>query len=185
MVGDSGVGKTSLMVRYVEKRFDQDYVETLGVNFMEKTISTPTAEVMMSLWDLGGDRSFASMLPMVSVESVAMLFMFDLTQKSSLASIREWYRQVRGLNAVRACLCFCCCSALLRCAAACTPPSDLPLPRLFLQSALPFLVGTKYDLFYNMDAAYQEVRGARGACDAARYDNSTPTHPLAPRLRRT
>lgn len=41
MVGDAGVGKTSLMVRYVEKRFDQDYVETLGVNFMEKAITLP------------------------------------------------------------------------------------------------------------------------------------------------
>ncbi len=54
MVGDPGVGKTSLMVRYVEGRFDEDYVETLGVNFLEKTIKLPTAQVIMSLWDLGG-----------------------------------------------------------------------------------------------------------------------------------
>jgi Gtp-binding protein of the ras superfamily involved in termination of M-phase len=44
------------MVRYVEGKFDEDYVETLGVNFMEKTISLPTAEIMMSLWDLGGAK---------------------------------------------------------------------------------------------------------------------------------
>jgi Gtp-binding protein of the ras superfamily involved in termination of M-phase len=54
MVGDPGVGKTSLMVRYVEGKFSEDYCETLGVNFLEKTISLPTANVVMSLWDLGG-----------------------------------------------------------------------------------------------------------------------------------
>lgn len=43
----------------------QDYVETLGVNFLEKTIDTPSAQVTLSLWDLGGDRSYVSMLPMV------------------------------------------------------------------------------------------------------------------------
>ena len=39
MVGDSQIGKTSLMVKYVEGSFDEDYIQTLGVNFMEKTIS--------------------------------------------------------------------------------------------------------------------------------------------------
>jgi len=37
MVGDSQIGKTSLMVKYVEGTFDEDYIQTLGVNFMEKT----------------------------------------------------------------------------------------------------------------------------------------------------
>ena len=49
----------------------------------------------MSVWDLGGDRAFVPMLPMVCVEAVAMFFMFDLTQRATLTSVREWYRQVR------------------------------------------------------------------------------------------
>lgn len=56
------------------------------------------AEVTLSIWDLGGDRSYVSMLPMVCVDAVAVLFMFDLTSLASLSSVREWYRQVRGLN---------------------------------------------------------------------------------------
>jgi GTP-binding protein of the ras superfamily involved in termination of M-phase len=98
IVGDAGIGKTSLMVRYVERRFDEDYVETLGVNFLEKQIATESADVTMSLWDLGGDKAYTSMLPITCVDAVAVLFCFDLTQRSSLTSIREWYRQVRGLN---------------------------------------------------------------------------------------
>lgn len=54
MVGDVQAGKTSLMVRYVEGNFDEDYIETLGVNFLEKTINLPRASVTFSVWDLGG-----------------------------------------------------------------------------------------------------------------------------------
>jgi len=52
----------------------------------------------MSIWDLGGDSAFASMLPLVCCDACAVLFLFDLSNRQSLSSIREWYRQVRGLN---------------------------------------------------------------------------------------
>ena len=98
MVGDSQIGKTSLMVKYVEGTFDEDYIQTLGVNFMEKTISIRGAEITFSIWDLGGQREFVNMLPLVCNDSVAILFMFDLSRKSTLQSIKEWYRQARGFN---------------------------------------------------------------------------------------
>lgn len=65
MVGDSQIGKTSLMVRYVEGSFNEDYIQTLGVNFMEKTISIRNTEITFSIWDLGGQREFVNMLPLV------------------------------------------------------------------------------------------------------------------------
>lgn len=121
LVGDAQSGKTSLMVRYVEGSFDevsdelrkqwhwisaegvilQDYIQTLGVNFMEKTISIRNTEITFSIWDLGGQREFVNMLPLVCNDSIAILFMFDLTRKSTLNSIKEWYRQSRGFNKVR------------------------------------------------------------------------------------
>lgn len=108
------MGKTSLMVKYVQRRFDSDYNETIGVQFLEKELNAAGTKVIMSLWDLGGAKQFTSMLPMVCVDSVAMLFLFDLTREGTLDSVREWYRQVRALN----------------------------------QTCLPFLVGTKFDEFY-------------------------------------
>ena len=70
MVGDSQVGKTSLMVKYVEGSFDEDFIQTLGecplsscgahsnlqegVNFMEKRVSVRGTTVTFSIWDLGG-----------------------------------------------------------------------------------------------------------------------------------
>ncbi|KAL9936350.1 hypothetical protein V8E36_004418 [Tilletia maclaganii] len=122
MVGDSQIGKTSLMVRYVEGSFNEDYIQTLGVNFMEKTISIRNTEITFSIWDLGGQREFVNMLPLVCNDAVAILFMFDLSRKSTLNSIKEWYRQARGFN----------------------------------KTAIPFLVGTKYDQFATFSQEEQE-----------------------------
>lgn len=98
MVGDAQVGKTTLMVKYVENRLDEEYIQTLGVNFMEKSILLRNTEITFSIWDLGGHREFLSMLPLVCNDARAILFMFDLSRKSTLTSIKEWYRQARGLN---------------------------------------------------------------------------------------
>lgn len=116
MVGDSGIGKTSLMVKYVEGNFNEDYIQTLGVNFMEKTISLRKTDITFSIWDLGGQQEYLHMLPLVCNDAVALLLMFDLTRKSTLHSIKNWYKQVRTLN----------------------------------KTAIPFLIGTKYDAFSNL-----------------------------------
>lgn len=67
---------------------------------MEKTISIRNTKITFSIWDLGGQREFVNMLPLVCNDAVAILFMFDLSRKSTLTSIKEWYRQARGFNKV-------------------------------------------------------------------------------------
>jgi len=116
MVGDPQIGKTSLMVKYVEGNFNEDYIQTLGVNFMEKTISLRNTDITFSIWDLGGQLEYLHMLPLVCNDAVALLFMFDLSRKSTLTSIKSWYKNARVLN----------------------------------KTAVPFLIGTKYDYFANM-----------------------------------
>lgn len=46
------------MVKYVENKFDEDYIQTLGVNFMEKSINLRHTEITFSIWDLGGKLQF-------------------------------------------------------------------------------------------------------------------------------
>lgn len=98
MVGDSQIGKTSLMVKYVEGNFNEDYIQTLGVNFMEKTIALRNTDITFSIWDLGGQQEYLHMLPLVCNDAVALLFMFDLSRKSTLTSVKNWYKQARLLN---------------------------------------------------------------------------------------
>lgn len=99
MLGDSHVGKTSLMVKYVENKFEEDYIQTLGINFMEKIISLRDRTVTFTIFDLGGgENEFNQMIPLVCADAAAILFMFDLTRRFTLQSIKEWYRQARGFN---------------------------------------------------------------------------------------
>lgn len=113
LIGDAQVGKTTLMVKYVDGKFDEDYIQTLGVNFMEKTVTIKNHDILFSIWDLGGHKEFANMMPLVCSDAIVILFVFDLSRKATLNSVKEWYRQARGLN----------------------------------KNAIPFLIGTKYDLF--------------------------------------
>ncbi|KAH7828203.1 Spg1, Ras superfamily GTPase [Monocercomonoides exilis] len=98
MVGDQQIGKTSLMVKYVQNEFDEDYILTLGVNFMEKKQKIRGQEVVFNIWDLGGAKEFVNMLPLVCNDASAILFMFDLTRESTLVGVKEWYRQARKFN---------------------------------------------------------------------------------------
>ena len=98
LVGDSNVGKTSLMVRYVEGVFDETQLPTQGVNFMDKTVALRSQSVTFSIWDIGGHSDSESMLPLVCNDAAAILFMFDLTRPESLDAIREWHRKARALN---------------------------------------------------------------------------------------
>jgi len=100
MLGDSGIGKTSLMVKYIEDKYDEDYIETLGVNFMEKKVGLNNVDVTISIWDLGGQREFATLMPLVCSDAKVILFSFDLTQKQSLFSVKRWYKEARKENKI-------------------------------------------------------------------------------------
>lgn len=100
MLGDSQIGKTQLMVKYLQDKYDEDYIDSLGVNFMEKTIPLKNVYVTISIWDLGGQREFMTLMPLVCSDSKVMLFMFDLTQKQSLFSVKRWYKLARRENKV-------------------------------------------------------------------------------------
>ncbi|CCF59820.1 hypothetical protein KAFR_0I00390 [Kazachstania africana CBS 2517] len=121
LVGDAQVGKTSLMVKYVQNIFDEEYTQTLGVNFLKRKVNLRSTDIVFSLMDLGGQREFINMLPLAAVGSAAIIFLFDLTRPETLESVKEWYRQAYGLN----------------------------------NQAIPILVGTKYDLFIDLDEEYQ------------------------------
>jgi GTP-binding protein of the ras superfamily involved in termination of M-phase len=72
----------------------------IGVVPMEKTVALKNVDITFNIWDLGGQHEFLHMLPLVCNEAVALLFMFDLSRKSTLSSVRTWYKQVRVLNKV-------------------------------------------------------------------------------------
>ena len=66
IIGDSGVGKTSILCRYIFDQFDQMSLPTLGASFKSKTVNLPSErdEIKLNLWDTAGQEKFKSLTRM-------------------------------------------------------------------------------------------------------------------------
>jgi Ras-related protein Rab-8A len=98
VLGDPSVGKTSLIRHYTEGYFKENYLSTIGVAFNRKTLEvnfgSETKEVNMTIWDLGGQSMWATVRANYLNGAQGVLLLFDLTNKSSLSHIRDWYIDV-------------------------------------------------------------------------------------------
>ncbi|MCP4761066.1 MAG: GTP-binding protein [archaeon] len=94
--GDGGVGKTSLLNRYVNDEFAEDSEMTKGVNFFSKKVknSGKSFECELVLWDLGGQEQFKFLLSQCIDGAAGALFLFDMTRFNSLDRIDEWMEQL-------------------------------------------------------------------------------------------
>ncbi|MFX1353013.1 MAG: GTP-binding protein [Promethearchaeota archaeon] len=100
VVGDGGVGKTALTLRFSKGFYTEDYKMTIGVDFHVKTISIETAEGLikckLQLWDTGGQERFSSIRPMYYRGSLGAVLVFDLTNYSSFEHLPQWIEEVRA-----------------------------------------------------------------------------------------
>ena len=99
LVGDVMVGKTTLMVKYCKGIFSENYVLTLGVQFLERKISVKNTPVNLVIWDIGGDKTFLDMMPVTCDGAHAIVFIFDLANLSTLSRLKEWYKAASECNA--------------------------------------------------------------------------------------
>lgn len=95
VVGDPAVGKTSLIRRYADKKFDASYLPTIGADFTIKRMTfqkdpDTIQEVTMSIWDMGGHARFARIRDHYYLDSSAGLIVFDQARMETFESIPRW-----------------------------------------------------------------------------------------------
>ena len=88
--GDAGAGKTTILRRYVDRKFDESTIHTVGVDFFHKQISLESASVTLQLWDLGGQKRFRHLLDKFILGARGALFLFDLTRMPKKNGIDQW-----------------------------------------------------------------------------------------------
>ncbi|MHA1298819.1 MAG: GTP-binding protein [Candidatus Helarchaeota archaeon] len=94
LIGDGGVGKTSLVRQFVEHKFDQDYISTIGVNIMTKTYKLfENVEIKFSIFDVAGQKYFRRVRKNYFRGTQAILFVFDVTRRDSFESIKTWVQE--------------------------------------------------------------------------------------------
>ena len=97
--GDSGVGKSTLINRYVTAKFDHDLKSTLGAAILMKFIETETMRITLQIWDFAGEYKFSSLLPSYAKGSSAAIFMCDISKRDSITNIDKWLLTFNeGLN---------------------------------------------------------------------------------------
>ncbi len=98
IVGDWGVGKTSLIRRFAENRFAHDYKPSIGVNIVTKIIDVKGRKLKLQLFDTGGQERLQPLRQKYYTGSKAVIFVFDVTRASSAASIEsKWLDEVKSI----------------------------------------------------------------------------------------
>ncbi len=92
--GEGGVGKTTLLRKYVSGTFSTDTHMTIGIEFHVKQVVSAERKYTLQLWDLGGQERFRFMLSSYCLGANGALLLFDLTRMSSLDSLQEWVSEV-------------------------------------------------------------------------------------------
>lgn len=96
LLGDFAVGKTSLIRRYVEGRFDDKYLTTVGVVVSRKAIMRSDLALNLLIWDLAGGRDFSQSGYLLG--AAGALVACDLTRATTLAAFQGYVAQVRNVN---------------------------------------------------------------------------------------
>ncbi|MBD3196062.1 MAG: GTP-binding protein [Candidatus Lokiarchaeota archaeon] len=94
--GNAGVGKTSLLRRYVEGKFDDSTIMTVGVDFFIKELEFDSGtECTLQLWDFGGQERFRHLLENYVMGARGALLLIDLTRMPKMEKIVEWVNIIR------------------------------------------------------------------------------------------
>jgi len=104
LLGDSGVGKTNLMVRYLAGEFMPDGKPTIGVDFKSTTISANGDFVGLQIWDTAGLEQHLSLTSQYYRDADGVVVVFDLTRRNTFDNVRYWMNEIRkncDLNTVK------------------------------------------------------------------------------------
>lgn len=94
LVGDSGVGKSCLLVRFVEDRFNPSFITTIGIDFKIKTVDIDGKKIKLQLWDTAGQERFRTITTAYYRGAMGIIIVYDVTDERTFANIRQWYKTV-------------------------------------------------------------------------------------------
>ncbi len=98
IAGDGGVGKTTMLHRYIKGKFIEGLYMTIGVEFFLKELELEGEKVSLQIWDFGGQERFRFLLKNYARGAKGALLMFDLTRPGTLENLDQWVEICRDEN---------------------------------------------------------------------------------------
>ncbi|KAG5470445.1 hypothetical protein LSCM1_01689 [Leishmania martiniquensis] len=97
VIGDSGVGKSCLLHRFVEDTFSEEQTQTIGIEYGAKIIDLGGAKVKLQIWDTAGQERYKSVTRSYYRGATGCIIVYDVTNRSSYESVPQWLSDVRQL----------------------------------------------------------------------------------------
>ncbi|AET41142.1 Rab family GTPase SEC4 Ecym_7305 [Eremothecium cymbalariae DBVPG len=94
LVGDSGVGKSCLLVRFVEDKFSPSFITTIGIDFKIKTVDIDGKKIKLQLWDTAGQERFRTITTAYYRGAMGIILVYDVTDERTFENIRQWFSTV-------------------------------------------------------------------------------------------
>ncbi|KAI7184944.1 hypothetical protein D0869_14631 [Hortaea werneckii] len=95
LLGEAAVGKSSLVLRFVNNDFQPNKEPTIGAAFLTQKCQLPSRTIKFEIWDTAGQERFASLAPMYYRNAQSALVVYDVTKKSSLTKARHWVAELQ------------------------------------------------------------------------------------------
>ncbi|KAK8807131.1 hypothetical protein WA158_003890 [Blastocystis sp. Blastoise] len=95
-LGDTGVGKTSIITRFLYDTFDTAYQSTVGIDFVSKTVIVNEKAIRLQIWDTAGQERFKSLVPGYVRGCDVAVIVFDLSDVTTLTHCKDWANLVRN-----------------------------------------------------------------------------------------
>ena len=92
IIGDSSVGKTSMLLSYTDNYFPESHLATIGVEYKVKEIVTDKFNISLQIWDTAGQERFRSITKSFFRNTNGIIFVYDVTCRKSFQSVKEWIK---------------------------------------------------------------------------------------------
>ena len=97
-LGDQYVGKSSILNRFYQDKFEPDYQATIGLDFHSKNVAINGTSVRLLLYDTAGQEKFKSLIPMYIRDANIIIVVYDITSKDSFLHTEHWVNETKDLK---------------------------------------------------------------------------------------
>ena len=95
LIGDSGVGKSNILLRYTKDKFNSHSTQTIGVEFATRNIEVKKKKVRAQIWDTAGQERYRAITNAYYRNATGALLVYDITRKDSFDNIPRWLKELR------------------------------------------------------------------------------------------
>ena len=96
LIGDSSVGKTNMLSRYISNEYDPNSQSTIGVELSTKTFTFDKDEVKVQIWDTAGQEKYRSITSSYYKGAQGCLLVYDITRKDTFDNIDKWFSELKS-----------------------------------------------------------------------------------------